>query len=112
MGNLLRFASSEAMPFRFDVDPVGDTVILVRRESSPKELIKDLRGYGHTFPEKYTTWDTEVKQSCSHQRIIHYGFGGLQFLLRSETDGYPKQTGAEVPSSTAIPENMSSLSDI
>jgi hypothetical protein len=90
IGNLLRFASSQSKPFRFDVDVVGDTVLFVRRENSPTELITDLQGYGHTFPEAYTAWDSEVRNSCSHQRLVHYDFGGLKFLVRSETDGYVK----------------------
>lgn len=74
IGNLLRFAGSESKTFRFDVDFIGNTVLFVRKESSPTELITDLRGYGHTFTEAYTTWDSEVRSSCSHQRIIHYEF--------------------------------------
>jgi hypothetical protein len=88
IGNLLRFAGSLSKPFRFDVDVVGDTVLFVRRESSPTELITDLRGYGHTFPEAYTAWDLAVRNSCSHQRVVQYEFGGLKFLVRSETDGF------------------------
>lgn len=88
IGNLLRFAGSQTKRFRFDVDVVGDTIFFVRRENSPTELIKDVRGYGHTFPEGYTTWDSDARRSVSHQRIIRYEFGGLRFLVRTETDGY------------------------
>jgi hypothetical protein len=90
LGNLLRFAGSSSLskPFRFDVDVVGDAVLFIRKEKSPTELIQGLQGYGHTFPEAYTTWDSEVKNSCSHQRVVQYDFGGLNFLVRSETDGY------------------------
>jgi len=101
LGNLLRFASSSPKPFRFDVDVVGDTIIFVRRESSPTELIEDVRGYGHTFPESYTTWGPNVRRSVSHQRIIRYEFGGLQFLVRTETDGYIKDSGDSVSNSFA-----------
>ncbi|RDW66352.1 hypothetical protein BP6252_09987 [Coleophoma cylindrospora] len=88
LGNLVRFSRSIAQPFRFDVDVIEDTVFFVRRGSSPTELITDLRGYGHTFPEAYTTWDMGVRNSCSHQRIIQYELGGLKFLVRTETDAY------------------------
>ncbi|KAK2762565.1 hypothetical protein FQN54_000738 [Arachnomyces sp. PD_36] len=90
IGNLMRFARSERKPFRFDVERVGDTVLFVRKENSPGELIADLQGYGHTFPEAYTTWDPAVRDSCSHQRVVGYDFGGLKFLVRTETDGYVK----------------------
>lgn len=88
IGNLMRFSGSLSKSFRFDVDVVGDTVLFVRRESSPTEIIQDLQGYGHTFPEAYTTWDSAVRNSCSHQRVVKYEFGDLKFLVRSETDGY------------------------
>lgn len=99
LGNLLRFASSSPKPFRFDVDIVEDTIIFVRRESSPTEVIQDVRGYGHTFPEGYTTWGSDVRRSVSHQRIIRYEFGGLQFLVRTETDGYVKDPNDSMPDS-------------
>lgn len=102
IGNLLRFAGSESRTFRFEVDVIGDTVLFVRKESSPTELITDLRGYGHTFPEAYTTWDSEVRNSCSHQRIITYELGGLKFLVRTETDGYVKEADAKAPPGLAI----------
>lgn len=106
LGNLLRFAASEPRPFRFDVDVIGDTVLFVRKESSPTELITDVRGYGHTFPETYTTWDFDVRNSCSHQRIIQYEFGGLKFLVRTETDGYVKDADTKASSSSV--ENSAS----
>ncbi len=111
IGNLLRFARSEPRAFRFDVDVVGETVLFVRRERSPTELITNLQGYGHTFPEAYTTWDADVRGSCSHQRIIQYNFGGLKFLIRTETDGYVKEGDKNTPSSVAKHTSPSSLDD-
>ncbi|KAJ0297086.1 hypothetical protein COL516b_010990 [Colletotrichum fioriniae] len=52
--------------------------------------MSDVRGYGHKFPEAYTTWDAEVRGSTSHQRIIQYDFGGLHCIVRHEGDGYLK----------------------
>jgi hypothetical protein len=110
-GNLLRFAGSQPKPFRFDVDLIGDTLLFVRKERSPTELITDLQGYGHTFPDAYTTWDAGVKNSCSHQRIIRYMFGGLHLMVRSETDGYVKQPGVETPLNIQGSKNQSSVED-
>ncbi len=45
-------------------------------------------GYGHTFPEAYTSWDRGLKDSVSHQRLLKYHFGGIRCLLRFESDGY------------------------
>lgn len=91
LGNLLRFAGSIERTFSFDVDVIGDAVFFVRREISPTELIPDVRGYGHTFPESYTTWNAKVKGPVSHQHIVKYTFGGLCCLVRSERDGYLKE---------------------
>jgi hypothetical protein len=72
------------------VEAIGDTVFFVRRENSPTELIPGVRGFGHTFPEAYTTWEADVKRSESHQRVVRYAFGGLDCLVRFEADGYHK----------------------
>ncbi|KAH6667455.1 hypothetical protein B0J14DRAFT_676513, partial [Halenospora varia] len=74
--------------FRILVELIEKTLFLIRRENSPTELIQGVRGYGHTFPEAYTTWDPDVKQSTSHQRLLRYNFGGLDLLVRFEADGY------------------------
>ena len=91
LGNLLRFASSIGSTFHFKAEKIGETLFLVRQERSPTERIEGIRGYGHTFPEAYTTWDKDTKGSESHQRLLKYEFGGLEILLRSETDGYLKE---------------------
>jgi hypothetical protein len=95
---------------------IGDTIFLIRKENSPTELIKDVKGYGHTFPAAYTKWDDGLEKSGSHQRIINYDFGGLQCLVRFGCDGYIKNPSlkshsAPVPSkkdrsapSSATPE--------
>lgn len=88
IGNLIRCAGGQPKPFRFDANVVGDTVLFVRRENSPTEIIAGLTGWGQTFPQAYTTYDTEVRNSCSHQRVIQYDFGGVEILIRTETDGY------------------------
>lgn len=88
LGNLLRFVRGKDKPFRMLVELVGETVFFIRRENTPAETIEDIRGFGHSFPEAYTTWDAEVRGSESHQRVIKYSFGGLRLAVRSEADGY------------------------
>ena len=95
LGNLLRFVRGENKAFRMLVQVVGDTVFLIRRENSPTQLIPDVKGYGHTFPENYTTWASNVKNSASHQRIIRYDLGGLDCLVRYEVDGYLRHLAKE-----------------
>ncbi|KAK0127289.1 hypothetical protein ONS96_006839 [Cadophora gregata f. sp. sojae] len=101
LGNLMRCAGGQYKPFRFGVNVVGDTVLFIRRENSPTDIITDLQGWGHTFPEAYTTWDADVRNSCSHQRIIQYDFGGLDILIRTETDGYVKPSNSKRAFDTA-----------
>ncbi|KND87587.1 hypothetical protein TOPH_07771 [Tolypocladium ophioglossoides CBS 100239] len=90
LGNLLRFVRGQDKPFRMLVEKVGSTVFFIRRENTPTELIPNVHGYGHSFPEAFTTWEPAVRGSASHQRVIRYTFGGLTFLVRSEADGYIK----------------------
>ncbi|CZT15969.1 uncharacterized protein RCC_01809 [Ramularia collo-cygni] len=88
MGNLLGFVRDDHRDFRFVVESIGETTLFIRRPNSPTEKIPDVRGYGHAFPEKYTTYDKEVQGSDSHQRLIMYDFAGFQCIVRSEVDGY------------------------
>lgn len=117
LGNLLRFIRGEDKQFRILVELVGSTVFLIRRENTPRELICDVKGFGHTFPEAYTTWDREVQGSTSHQRIISYRFGDLEFLVRFEADGYiadeedrDDSRGLSVPAMFDANESMDDLS--
>lgn len=88
VGSLLRFVRRVDKPFRFFVEAVGNTVFFNRHENSPTQLIRGVKGYGHTFPEAYTTWDAEVSGSASHQRLLRYDLAGLDCILRFECDGY------------------------
>ncbi len=97
VGNLLRFARGQEKTSRMLAYKAHNTVFLVRRENSPTELIPDVRGYGHTFPEANTTWEPDVKGSASHQRLIRYTFGGLDLVVRFEADGYIKPRGSPTP---------------
>ena len=107
LGNLLRFARGIDKPFRFNLQVINHTVFLIRKENDPKQLIEGVRGYGHTFPEAYTTWN-DPKNSISHQRIIRYKFGGLTHLLRFESDGYIPEPS---PEETTPPPRSDSDSD-
>lgn len=82
LGNLLRFTRGIDKAFRFTAEVIGKTLFLIRKENDPKQFIEGVRGYGHTFPDAYTTCPEEVKDSETHQRIIQYDLGGLQCLVR------------------------------
>ncbi|KAJ9255513.1 hypothetical protein DTO212C5_9143 [Paecilomyces variotii] len=85
---LLRFIRGEDKSFRILVEVVGTTVFFMRRENSPDEVIPDIHGYGHTFPEAYTTWSAKVKGFESHQRVMKYDFAGMSCLVRFGADYY------------------------
>jgi hypothetical protein len=88
MGNLLGFVLGQDRPFRILVEVLGNTVFFIRRENSPTEIYPNTHGYGHTFPEAYTTWNVGVGGSQSHQRVMEYEFAGMQCLVRFEADGF------------------------
>jgi hypothetical protein len=110
LGNLLRFARGVDKAFRFNIEVVGETVFFIRKENDPREVIKDVRGFGHTFPEAYTTWEHSVKGSETHQRIIRYEFGGLGCLVRFESDGYIQE--APAANNTAPTKTAASQDDL
>ena len=104
LGSLLRFVRRVDKPFRFFVEVVGNTVFFNRHENSPTQLLVGVKGYGHTFPEAYTTWDTDVKGSASHQRLLRYNFAGFDCILRFECDGYLR---SKVPGGVDAPATAS-----
>jgi hypothetical protein len=114
LGNLLRFVRGQDKLFRILVEVVEGTVFFIRRENSPRELIPNVRGFGHTFPESYTTWDSDVKGSTSHQRLLSYCFGRLQFLVRFEADGYVSEANYNTSPTKAAQSasDPSSLADL
>lgn len=88
LSHLLEFVCEIKKPFRILGETVGETVFLIRRENSPTEVIQGIHGYGHTFPGVYTSWGPGIKRSRSHQRVLHYQFAGLDFIVRFGSDGY------------------------
>ncbi|KAK7937254.1 uncharacterized protein PG986_014122 [Apiospora aurea] len=113
MGNLLRFLRGEQKPFRILVEEVGGTMFFIRREKSPTEKIPDVRGFGHTFPEHYTTWDESVKSSTSHLRLLSYSFGGIRCFVRFEADGYlPAANASSKKNATAKAKDPVGLDDL
>ncbi|KAL9110262.1 MAG: hypothetical protein Q9227_005169 [Pyrenula ochraceoflavens] len=109
LGNLCRWARGYEKPCRFNIDCVGSTVFFVRKEISPATLIPDVRGFGHSFPESYTTW--EDRDDClSHQRIIRYDLGGLSCLVRGEIDGYIPDNAQPGPTGSSFANSPQTLS--
>ncbi|KAI1142175.1 hypothetical protein F5Y05DRAFT_216761 [Hypoxylon sp. FL0543] len=86
LGDILRFTRSVESTFRFDVEMVGNTLFLIRNHR--KEVIPDVRGYGHSFLDNFTSHQTGMEETESHQRLVSYSFGGLRCLVRFECDGH------------------------
>lgn len=114
LGNLRRFIDGEDKPFRILIELVHGTMFLIRRENSPHETIPGVVGYGHTFPEAYTTWEADVRNSLSHHRVLRYNFGGLNLLVRFEANGYiPGSDGrTSMAKPTDIKPRVDRLSDV
>ena len=88
MAKLFDFVTINSKNFEIDVEIIGDKAVFTRKEKKTTEFIEEFRGFGHTFPEEYTRWSSAVKGSSSHHRIAEYGFAGLKYLLRFQSDAY------------------------
>lgn len=88
LGNLLRFARGQEKSCRMLIEVVDSTVFFLRRENSPRELLQGVRGFGHTFPEAYTTWSQDVRKSYSAHRVMKYDLAEFKCLVRFDVDGY------------------------
>ncbi|KAI1081769.1 hypothetical protein F5B20DRAFT_535315 [Whalleya microplaca] len=86
LGDILRFTRSVDSTFRFDVEMVGNTLFLIR--NCKNQVIPDVRGYGHSFLDAFTSYGSTVDGTKSHQRIVAYSFGRMKCLVRFECDGY------------------------
>ncbi|OTA62221.1 hypothetical protein K449DRAFT_405605 [Hypoxylon sp. EC38] len=78
--------------FTINVETIKNTTLFCRNTTNSAEFIDPKRfiGHGHEFEKAFTT-DT-VKDNTGHHRIISYSFGGLNFIVRHETDAYVNAT--------------------
>ena len=95
--------------FTIKIEVIKNIVILCRMETATHEFIgpNEFRGFGHEFEKAYTV--NQIKGSTGHHRIISYRFGGLNFIIRHETDGYVDD-GIIMPSSCSKGKEIDSLS--
>ena len=102
LSKLYDFVSTNSMTFEMDVEIVAGKALFVRKEKKNTEVITEFRGYGYAFPDEYTRWDSAVKGSSSHHRVLKFDFAGLTYLLRFESSGCLKGDGggAETASSS------------
>lgn len=91
---------NERQTFTISIEIVKDTAIFCREETATYEYIAphDFRGFGHEFEKAYTTGF--LNGSTGHHRVISYHFGGMNLIVRHETDGYlGDNTGVSSPTS-------------
>ncbi|ENH63414.1 hypothetical protein FOC1_g10000490 [Fusarium oxysporum f. sp. cubense race 1] len=81
-------APGDLEPFTIGVEVIGTTALFGRDETAVTRFIapNEFRGFGHEFEKEYTI--NQVNDSTGHHRIIAYRFGGLEFVVRYEADGY------------------------
>ncbi|KAI1141246.1 hypothetical protein F5Y05DRAFT_255615 [Hypoxylon sp. FL0543] len=87
-----RISPSRLQEFTINVDTIKNTTLFSRQEKNPVQFIEpqSFKGFGHEFESVCTT--EKVVGNTGHHRIISYRFGGLNFIIRHETDAY---VGAE-----------------
>lgn len=75
-------------PFTIDIEIKEGTAIFCRAETETFRFVgpHEFIGFGHKFEKAFTT--SHIDNSTGHHRIISYMFGGLNFILRYETDRY------------------------
>ncbi|OTB10764.1 hypothetical protein K445DRAFT_322665 [Daldinia sp. EC12] len=74
--------------FTINIEVTKNTAIFSRDEAVTHEIIgpSEFKGFGHEFEKACTT--NKIVGSTGHHRIISYRFGGLNMIIRHETDGY------------------------
>ncbi|KAI1798789.1 hypothetical protein F4811DRAFT_161961 [Daldinia bambusicola] len=85
--------------FTIDVEVTKNTAIFSRDETETHAFIgpNEFKGFGHEFEKACTI--NKIVGSTGHHRIISYRFGGLNVIVRHETDGYVDSKSG--PSSSA-----------
>ncbi|KAI1357949.1 geranylgeranyl pyrophosphate synthetase [Xylaria arbuscula] len=93
-------SSSQNGPESFTIvaEMVKNTLIMARTEAETSQVIQpyEFIGYSHEFEKAYTR--CQLADSTGYHRIVSYTFGGLNFTVRHEVDGY-------VPSSVSSTSN-------
>lgn len=69
MAKLFDFVTMNSNNFEIDVEIIGDKTVFIGKERKATEFIDEFREFGHTFPEEYTRWGSEVKGFSSHHRV-------------------------------------------
>lgn len=103
-------AGEDLDAFVIHVEHIQDTALLSRVERNNSKRIKpnEFVGYGHEF-EKAQTREL-IPGSTGHHRIVSYDLGGLNLIVRHETDAYEGEQSAPMPLDTAVQSSEDNLS--
>lgn len=104
-------SGKELETFTIRIELTKNTAIFCREETAAQDFIgpNEFRGFGHEFKRAYTT--SQISGSTGHRRIISYRFGGLDFIVRHETDGYV-ETSSKMSYPQRIKTENGSLSEM
>ncbi|KAL0064238.1 hypothetical protein AAF712_008823 [Marasmius tenuissimus] len=93
---LLRWIQGDAdRDFRIDLQLAGKkTILFTRWEKHTKEYPMFSGTFGHNFEEASTKPAKGCEGSSGHHRVVHYNFGGLNMVVRSEVDAYRPAPGS------------------
>jgi hypothetical protein len=81
--------------FHLTLDMISDTLFLGRQAKNAK--VRSQPGsYGRSFEDYFTTEDSELEDVEGHHRILRYDFGGLNMVVRIETDAYMPNTAYDL----------------
>ncbi|GKZ32219.1 hypothetical protein AbraIFM66950_001429 [Aspergillus brasiliensis] len=86
--SLFDFIRGISADIRFIMERMGKTVVFIRREVPPPILLPEAHNFDADFVKKHTRWEDEAAKCKSNQRIIQYNFGGINMIVRSESDAY------------------------
>lgn len=113
---LLKFVDDTATGEELDafvihVEHIQDTGLLSRVERNNSKRIKpnEFVGYGHEF-EKAQTREL-ITGSTGHHRIVSYDLGGLNLIVRHETDAYEDEQSAPMSLDIAVKASEDNLAD-
>ncbi|KAI0113426.1 hypothetical protein F4814DRAFT_346599 [Daldinia grandis] len=98
--------------FTINIEVNKNTAIFSRDETATHEVIgpNEFRGFGHEFEKACTT--NKIVGSTGHHRIISYRFGGLNIIVRHETDGYVDIKTGQSLSSTSKAKSPADLTSV
>jgi hypothetical protein len=73
--------------FHLTLDLIGKTLFLGRQLKNAK-VHSQPGSYGRSFESYFTTEDPDLEHAEGHHRMLRYAFGGLNMVVRIETDAY------------------------